>query len=265
MRRTICVQLILGVCLATGCTQGDSEGTSTGNGLVSLGFSTQHSDALTEGSEQNVAAWSIADSAGESFTFTSAKAEVRDIEFYLAENEGCEELDLVAPLDCHGNKIRVSGPIVVDFFSGESSPSLAQLAIPAGTYRRVDVRFDTKSSNDDGENTPLLDGTFVANGTIDATGQAFKIQIDTNVEARYQNDDGIALPEDAPAWVLLNLDPTAWFSAMPLSTCIAEGEFQEVDGAILLQDSGSNCQEIENALKMAIKDSGGLHGGATGP
>ena len=58
--------------------------------------------------------------------------------------------------------------------------------------------------------------------------------------------------------MLLNLDPGQWFAALPITECIENGEFSTVDDMILIEDSGSNCQEIENAMKAAIRYSGSL-------
>jgi len=240
-----------------GTSTGNGLGTSTGNGFVSVGLTMQGSDAVTAGDELV-----IADAAGVNYRFTSARAGVRDIDFYLPENTECSDLalELVEPVSCDDDKIRIEGPFIVDFLSGESWPSLEGLTIPGGEYRRVDVRFDDTRSDwgilEQGD--PLLDTTFLMDGVIESSQALFRISIDVNIEARYRNDTGLVLPQDTAASVLLNLDPGQWFASLPITECIENDEFDIVDDMILIQDSGSNCQEIENALKAAIRDSGSL-------
>jgi hypothetical protein len=249
------VCLLLAGC--SGTSTGNGLGTSTGNGLVSVSMTLQRSDALC-GVEPVV----VSDAGGESFEFNQARVGVRDIDFYLAEGVTCNELslDLQGPVTCDGDKVRVAGPFVVDLLTGESWPDLSGLTIPAGDYRRVDVRFDD-AREDWGlveATDPLLGNSFALEGVIVATGELFRVTVDVNVEARYINEQAQLLPEDAPASVLLTLNPEQWFAALPISECIAEGEFTRSGEVILIQDSGSNCQEIENALKHAIRDSGSL-------
>lgn len=249
------------LCVTTGCSgtsTGNGLGTSTGNGLTSVSMTMQNSQSLT--ATESV---TVLDETGESFTFTGAKVGVRDIDFHLADGQNCTDVaaELEAPVVCDDDKIRIEGPFVVDLFSGEATPSLADLTIPAGAYRRVDVRFDDARSDwgllesDD----PLLSNSFLLEGQIESTGSPFRITIDVNVEARYLNDQAQLLSQEAAESVFLNLDPSGWLSALPISQCILDGEFEQLDDLILIQDSGSNCQEIENALKRVIRDSGSLN------
>jgi len=249
------------VCITAGCSgtsTGNGLGTSTGNGLTSVSMTMQNSQSLTE-----TESITVLDEADAAFTFTAAKVGVRDIDFHLQEGLSCADvaLELEEPVVCDEDKIRIEGPFVVDLFSGEATPSLAGLTIPTGAYRRVDVRFDDARSDwgllesDD----PLLNNSFLLEGQIESTGDSFRITIDVNVEARYLNEQAQLLSQEAAESVFLNLDPSSWFSALPISQCILDGEFDQLDDLILIQDSGSNCQEIENALKQVIRDSGSLN------
>ena len=249
--------LCLWMAACSGTSTGNGLGTSTGNGLTSVSMVVQQSDALTGGDPVV-----IQDALGASYSFNLARVGVRDIDFYLEEGVLCGDLqfDFEAPVVCEDDKVRVQGPFVVDLLTGESTPSLEGLTVPSGNYKRVDVRFDDVKSDWDlvDSDDPILENSFLLEGSIGESGAAYRVSIDVNIEARYRNDESQALPENAPAQVFLQLDPRSWFEALPISQCIEDGEFETLNDLILIQDSGSNCQEIENALKSAIRDSGTL-------
>jgi len=230
--------------------------------MVSVALSVERSDALTGEEDVEAPTLTILDSLGEAFVFEAARAGIRDLDFYLPEGTLCSDLsgELEAPVSCEDDKVRVAGPFVADLMTGSTTPALEGITIPAGVYRRVDVRFDDvrEDWNLVTDADPLLGNTFVVAGTILADEQRFRIEIDMNVEARYRNDAGIAVSSEAPVEVVLNLDPSGWFEEVAISQCIADGDFSIVDDVVLIRDSGSNCQDIERDLRGAIRDSGHL-------
>lgn len=249
---------LLGAALLTltlGCA-----GVETGNGLTSSGTATVRlglrSDATTPGAP------TTEDAQGTAFTFTAARAVVRHVELSLPDGHSCASLDL-STLDprvaCDPSGLRVEGPFVVDLLTGESTPSLADIAVPPGAYDRVDVRFD----DDDGvvpSSDPLAGHTLFVEGTYAAPAgpQPFRLRLKFNEDARFERPGGFVLTEDAPEEVLLWLDVATWFSPLPLTECIAEDRFEKDGDTILIEDAGGGCSDVEGTLKKAIKTTGQL-------
>ena len=117
------------------------------------------------------------DGDGDVLAVASASVHIRDIELYLPEGIGCGDLDddALGGFDCEDEdgddgddsdeaKLVLEGPFDVDLVSGEIVGD--EVALPTGTYRRVDVRVD---DDDD-------DVTFAAAGTMDLDGRTSRFR-----------------------------------------------------------------------------------------
>jgi hypothetical protein len=159
-----------------------------------------------------------------------------------------------------GDKITIRGPFVVDLVDGTSTPEIANVTIPAGHYRRVDVRFSNDGHGKLDASDPLHDLTFVADGKFTPNGAGempFNLALDFNEEARFESEAGIDISEESVKDVLLKLDVSKWFSALPVGNCMEEGALA-ADGDMLVIDERAECSHIERDLKDAIKTSGRL-------
>ncbi|TNF33795.1 MAG: hypothetical protein EP329_07930 [Deltaproteobacteria bacterium] len=258
MKRPVPI-LILGLALA-GCS-----GLETGNGrdtpiLVA---------ALTAGDAAPV------DQQGTVFTLATARAGVERIDIDLPDGASCVGLPGLidgsggsdsAPHTSvcanGGGSIRLNGPWVVDLVAGTAVPAIPQVHVPAGGYARVDVRFAPVDPDDGGVSAsdPLADQTLVATGTAPLDGQAtpYELALAFHEDARFEAGDAITLALGDTADVLLELDPSAWFAALPLAECAADGDLEIVGGVLILSDGGGSCSDVEGAIKDAIKASGEL-------
>lgn len=233
-------------------------GVETGNGRT--GFTTATVKLALRTAAGTPGAPTTEDTAGTRFTFQTARAVVRYVELSLPDGRTCSTLDLTgldSRIVCDPSGLRVQGPFVVDLLTGATTPSLADLSVPAGLYDRVDIRFDDDKGSVPSSD-PLSEHTLLAEGTFDAGKgpQAFRLRLKFNEDARFERPGGFELTEDAPEEVLLWLDVAGWFQTLPLTECVAEGRFDEQGGTLLFEDSGGGCSDIENTLKKAIKESG---------
>ena len=215
------------------------------------------------------------DQGGAVFALTTARASVERIDVDLPDGASC--VGLAGLLDGSGGNdsaphtsvctggggtVRLNGPWVVDLLTGAATPAIPAVSVPAGSYRRVDVRFAPADPKDGvvAEADPLADQTLLATGTASLAGNAqpFQLALDFHEDARFESTSGLALVLDQTADVLLELDPSAWFASLPLAQCAADGDLDVVDGVLLLLDGQGACSDIENAIKDAIKASGEL-------
>jgi hypothetical protein len=217
---------------------------------------------------------------GGAFAIEHARAVVERIELYLPEGSEDESSDDKSSDDKSvddkssddttaddsvsgsddGDKITIRGPFVVDLVDGSSTPEIANVTIPAGHYRRVDVRFSNNGHGKLDASDPLHDLTFVADGKFTPNGAAempFNLALDFNEDARFESENGIDISEESVHDVLLQLDVSQWFSALPVGNCMEEGALA-ADGGMLVIDERAECSHIERDLKDAIKTSGRL-------
>lgn len=190
------------------------------------------------------------DQGGATFQVEAASLFVRHLELYLPAGLGCADvapLGLPAGVSCDLEKLRVTGPFRVNLLTGVATPPLPSLTVPAGTYSRVDVRF---------EEDELTDVTLVASGTVpvDGVSRPWRLAVELDEDVRFEGMTIDAL-EGALARALLGLDMSQWFAALPLSACAAAGTLPVEGGVIVLSDGDEACVDIEDVIKAAIRGS----------
>lgn len=197
----------------------------------------------------------ILDSSGATFGVTSARATVRHVDLYLPAGTTCTDVPgLVTDggdytVACDGDKIRARGPWTIDLLTGVATPALPTVPVVAGTYRRVDVRFD-----------PGVDDlTLVIEGATTVTGAStpYRLALDFTDEVRFEGATFVASP-DVVAQALLVLDPANWFAQLPLTQCAADGDLEREGGVLLIEDGKGACDKIEDQIVSAIGGSGRL-------
>lgn len=261
MNRTLSTLTLSIAMLATACGSDDPNAGADGIATVRMALSASEPP---EGSEPGTIA--LEDAAGTAFTIEFAEAYVRHIQLDLSDGQSCADLDFAfeAPVSCRDDKIEITGPFVFDLIAGTSEPSVAELRIPSGDYDRVDVRFEDAEPDEGlvGESDPIADHTMRASGRFDNDGEEmpFDLVLKFNEDARFEAPGGIALGEAGGTDAMLLLDVSRWFEALPVIECMEAGDFSVEDGTLLIDDERSECGDIENSLKDAIKNSGQLEG-----
>jgi hypothetical protein len=251
------ILMALATSVVVGCGSGDGSSSA-----VSLQLALTASDPPAQVAR---GALSGADAQGSVLTITSAVARVRDIELDLPDGSHCSDFagfDFRAPVRCgdgggSNDAIKVTGPFTVDLVAGTAEPSLEDLTIPAGVYRRVDVRFEPAEDDDDA----LQGYTLVAEGDFasDQESAALDLRLRFNEDARFESRSGVELGENGAHEALLWFDVSAWFETVPISECLEDGDLSIARGTLLIDDEASSgCSDIENELKRAIKNSGDL-------
>lgn len=190
----------------------------------------------------------------------TALAFVRHIEFYQPEGQCAQDgssLDSDAGGDDCEDKLRVEGPWVVDLMTGKATPSMDNIRVPQGSYRRVDVRFEDADKNAAKElDVPdeLTAWTMVATGAYQGeSAQAFDLRLKFNEDARFQSDSGIVVGENGAQEMVMALDVERWFSAVSLDECFDKERLEVVEGVLVIEDESKRCNAVENAIKGAMK------------
>ena len=234
-------------------------GTSTGNALALLASSRGELSMTPSGS----------DTSGTLYTVETASAYVREIN--LEHNAAsCAELEasLSAEVTCYdsgndGDKVelRIAGPFLFDLIARTSTPSLANLTLPTGTYSRIDVRFDDAESQEGiiDDNHPIAEQTLIGSGTFtyENVVRTFDLALKFNEDARFENNSGIEIQSDNNDIFLL-LDVQEWFSGLPITDCLDDGDLSFDGNHLQIADDSGSCSDIENSIKEAIKRSGQL-------
>ena len=173
-------------------------------------------------------------------------ATVRDIGLDLPDGSSCADFELEPPVRCdeEWDKIIVEGPFDLDLVARTSEPSLEEVRLPAGTYRRVDLRFD---SNDAPDGASLRIG-----GTLELADGERRVELllPIDQDARFEAPGGIEVGPDTSLLALLDLD--VLLGAAPLRRCADSGDVRD-DGGTLWID-GSECEDVINGIEQVLKE-----------
>lgn len=207
------------------------------------------------------------DRAGTAFTLQQGLLHLRHIELDLPEGRRCADLgDQLVGATCRDStetgeesKIRIAGPIVVDLVAGTSTPSLANVVIPAGTYDRVDLRVDdgVPSQGVVAPGSPLDDNSFAVIATFLHRGAQATLDLRLNFDEdiRIEQPGGVAV---APGEDLVARFAAAnWLANANLGACV--DTLTANAGRYVVDDRNDGaCSGIEDTVKRAMKESGDL-------
>ena len=220
------------VVAATACDVAASKGTDTGNGLR-FGFG-------------GPGPFYAEDAAGTIFEIREARANIDRIRLFLPGGIDCDAVDPHPQVRCNPAMYVIEGPFDVDLVAGTSDPPI-EAPLPVGTYRRFEVRF--MASDALGDRTLVGSGVFDDGGTETSFDFAFRF----NDTARLEPDGGVTVAADKE--VLASLDVSTWFSAVPITDCLASGDLESTDGRLRLVDGSGRCSSLESDIIDAVKSS----------
>lgn len=138
-------------------------------------------------------------------------------------------------------KLEIRGPFLVDLLAGTTTPSLAEVRIPALAYSRLEIRLE-----DDGRalpNAELGDHAFALRATSSA-GETLSLQLRANEEIRIDSPTGIDLAPGSDLLALL--DAGSWLSGIPLRACA-----DSTNGTLVIDDESDCADAIEDRLEEA--------------
>ena len=214
------------VLLSMGCAETPFQGTSTGN-AIKMGLQPDESGRYVTSSKN-----------GTEFTVDGASASVSRISFPLPSLVGCERLGLSAPLSCDasGDGAEIVGDYSVDLLSGEFSPDLEDLTLPAIKFETIDADVQTID----------VSGTF----DYDDTSVAYSLSASLPSTLLF-TADGVPKLEDNQAISML-LNPESWMGAIAVTQCITDGDLEITEGTLEITN---DCDNALERIGAAVQDS----------
>lgn len=207
----------------------------------------------------------IADGAGTPYQLTSGLLHLRHIELDLPSGTSCDDVsgDL-SGASCHAadqagdeDKLRIDGPIVVDLVTATATPSLAGVVIPAGTYRRIDLRVDDGDPAEGvvAAGSPLDDNAFAIVAGFDLHGTPTVLDLRTNFDEdiRIEQPGGVVV--GAGDDLIARFAVADWLAGVDLVACLDSGIPVEGGRAVIDDRSSGACAGIEDAIKLNMKES----------
>ncbi|MBX2799869.1 MAG: hypothetical protein KTR31_19475 [Myxococcales bacterium] len=192
------------------------------------------------------------EASGAVVTASAGTAVLRDIELDLPSGQDCTKIDfeLSEPARCIDDAIVIEGPLVIDLYNRTSQPDLSNLALPEGTYRRIDMRFDPDSAPDE------VSLRLLTEVSIDDVPTMVELALEINEDARFESPNGIFVSDSSALLALLDLDVI--LADTPLVDCAST---LGSPGSTITIDDDSNCRDVEEAISDALKESFDLDDG----
>ena len=163
----------------------------------------------------------------------------------MEEEDGAQQLEA---------KIKISGPFLFDLVTGQSTPSLADVVIPSGIYRKIEFRFADVCSLGD-EVTLTMAGTMLDSSS---GSHPFELKLKYDDELEIESPTDIQVLEESANGIFANIVLNQWFSAVDFAECIDDGDLVETAGVIQINEDAVHngaCEEIYEDLLDSIKDS----------
>jgi hypothetical protein len=245
----------VGVAIAcAACSQAPSEEAEFGRVSLNLTIGNNDSSGASSTRAKGPDGGSGVVDAEGSLNAQTALAFVRHVEFYKM-NPACEG-GSDGGTECD-EKVRIDGPWVVNLITGEATPSVENIEIPAGAYRRIDVRFEDADKNAaKGLSVPdeLSGWSLIASGEYSGTSASqFDMRLKFNQDARFTSESGIIVGPNATQEMFMALDVQRWFSVVSLEDCLAKERLDVVDDVLVIEDASRRCNAVENAIKEVMK------------
>ncbi|MCB1198966.1 MAG: hypothetical protein KDK51_11380 [Deltaproteobacteria bacterium] len=181
-----------------------------------------------------------------------------DVGFVEQSNVRCEtETEIEDGVEQQSSEIKISGPFDFDLLTGQSTPSLADIMIPSGSYREIE--FDFHGDCGYGEEISLvLEGTAT---DVDSTPHPFAMYLEYDDDLEIESLTDINVLEDQANQIFATLDLNNWFAEIDWVQCIADGDLvANPSGTVVIDQDISGdgvCndvyEDILDGIKMALE------------
>lgn len=204
---------------------------------------------------------------GTNLTVESGQACIEQIRLKLPEGLSCADVGFVEQTNviCEEEleeedggqqieaKIKISGPFLFNLVTGASEPSLADVKIPSGVYRKIEFRFGP-ACDLGGETTLTMNGTMLDSSS---TAHPFEMELEYDDELEIESPTDVQVLEEQANGIFANLVIDNWFAAVDFVGCIDSGDLVETAGVIQITPTAvhtGECENIHDDLVDAIKE-----------
>ena len=197
----------------------------------------------------------FSDDGQSDYIVQTASLRLRHIELDLPDGSDCSDIaDALDGAECNDSvsddKIRIQGPFDVNLVSGVATPSLADVVIPEGTYKRVDFRVEDNSDD--------VSFAVTAGFTHNGDAMTLELSLDFNEDIRIETPTGISV--DGETDLIAEFVVGSWLAGVDVGKCIDDDDVHTSGTTVTIDDNSTSgsCSDIENTIKDNMKHSGQL-------
>ncbi len=160
--------------------------------------------------------------------FTSGTIKLQEVKFKAeSDNDSLE------------TKFNASGLVTIDFATGQTTPDLGYIEIPAGTYEKVKVKL--KLLDGDADNPSIiLNGTYT-----DPNGDTIPVRFEYSDGGEFEvKQENVTFADNQSFMALVTIDPSIWFQSVTDSMML--NATRDTNGVIVI--SKNQNQNIYDAV-----------------
>lgn len=274
-----------------GCDSGGS-GSAHPETAVSLQLKIQSqaasATALTSNTALRADSTNLVEASTVGVSFTEARLSISEIRIELPVGVDCSQVTTnAANVSCEAEdhnevedessddnphqssssseaKLKIAGPFVVDLIAGTFTPSIDDLKLPAGVYKKIELRSEDGDYHDGViESDDDMNGkSLFASGTFTDSSDSshdFNLALRFNEDITIELTDGVAVSAGITNALQAVWTLSDWFAGVDLAECVDNDDLEfETDGSLTIDEDtdGGSCGDIEGMIKDNIKGSG---------
>ena len=133
-------------------------------------------------------------------SFNSGYIILTEIEFTVENDDDSVEVSF---------NLEIEANTTIDFATGETTPDISYIEIPAGTYNEMEVEIELEDEGD----TPsvVLNGTYIDAGAVD---HDIRFEFNSGETFEIEKEGTITFAADESVIAQITIDPTAWFNGV---------------------------------------------------
>jgi hypothetical protein len=156
------------------------------------------------------------------------------------------EFEAEAENDLMEMEFERDGDVVLNFATGETTPDISYITIPAGTYEEVEIELELK--DDGAEPAIVLEGVYT---DLEGTDHQIRLEFNSGETFEVEIEGTIVFEADVTFLAQVTIDPAAWFLG------VSDQDFTSAskdDSDVIVISSTSNTaiyDVVANGLELA--------------
>ncbi len=199
------------------------------------------------------------DPTGTVYMLTSARLAVEKITLKLPSTLNCRDVDsqIKGIVACTDGEVFIDQPFVVDLRSGQTTPDLSDLVVPAVDYEQMTVEVNEIRATDGvlPITDPLIDRTLIARADFQFEGT--KLELGLNFRFHQTMRGQLPRPVADGSTITFQFDIANWLVNIPVTSCVMDGDIVPKNGLVVVNGNqfSGQCSDADSTFETNFENS----------